>query len=235
MGAVYNIYCDESCHLENDNQNVMTLGAIWCPLENTRKISDRIRDIKAKHGLRPTFEIKWTGVSLSKQDFYLDILDYFLDDDDIHFRALVVPDKSRLKREAVYKDHDTLYYKMYFDLLRIIIHPNANYYIYIDIKDTRSAKKMESLREILCNDSYDFEKKIIKRLQVVRSHEVQILQLTDLLTGVISYANRLLQSNAGKVALVERLKTRTGYSLIKSNLLKEEKLNIFVWKAKEIN
>jgi hypothetical protein len=234
MALTYNIYCDESCHLENDQQNVMTLGAVWCLSEKVREISSRMKDIKKKHGLSPNFELKWTKVSKSKQEFYLDILDYFLDDDDIHFRALVVPEKSMLRHDYFHQDHDTWYYKMYFDLLRVIINPSGNYYIFLDIKDTRSAKKVEKLRDVLCSDTYDFEKKIIKRLQVVRSHEVQLLQLTDFLTGIISYANRALQSNAGKLALVERLRNRTGYSLVKSNLLKEEKLNIFVWRATEI-
>jgi len=31
MTNIYNIYCDESCHLENDGEKVMVLGAIWCP------------------------------------------------------------------------------------------------------------------------------------------------------------------------------------------------------------
>ena len=30
MSETYNIYCDESCHLENDDKPVMLLGAIWC-------------------------------------------------------------------------------------------------------------------------------------------------------------------------------------------------------------
>lgn len=25
----YNIYCDESCHLENDRQPIMVLGGMW--------------------------------------------------------------------------------------------------------------------------------------------------------------------------------------------------------------
>jgi hypothetical protein len=29
MNKTYNIYCDESCHLENDKQEVMVLGAVW--------------------------------------------------------------------------------------------------------------------------------------------------------------------------------------------------------------
>ena len=33
MAEIFNVYCDESCHLEHDRQKVMVLGAIWCPLE----------------------------------------------------------------------------------------------------------------------------------------------------------------------------------------------------------
>lgn len=31
MGETYNIYCDESCHLENDRQQAMVLGAAPVP------------------------------------------------------------------------------------------------------------------------------------------------------------------------------------------------------------
>ncbi len=64
MSQIYNVYCDESCHLENDHQQVMVLGAIWCPLEKTREISVRIREIKASHEVNPKMEIKWTKISL---------------------------------------------------------------------------------------------------------------------------------------------------------------------------
>ena len=93
----YNIYCDESCHLENDHQKVMVLGASWCPANKVREISRRIREIKHEYGFNPNFEIKWTKVSPSKEDFYQDIIDYFFDDDDLHFRALIVPDKSVIR------------------------------------------------------------------------------------------------------------------------------------------
>jgi len=96
MSPIYNVYCDESCHLERDHQPVMVLGAVWCPLEKSHEISVRIREIKTSHGLSPKFESKWTKVSPAKQVFYLDLLDYFFDDDDLHFRALIVPDKTKL-------------------------------------------------------------------------------------------------------------------------------------------
>ena len=33
MSQIYNIYCDESCHLQNDKQPVMLIGCTWCPIE----------------------------------------------------------------------------------------------------------------------------------------------------------------------------------------------------------
>ena len=51
MSETYNLYCDESCHLENDGQQAMVLGAVWCPSDKRREIADRIREIKIKHGL----------------------------------------------------------------------------------------------------------------------------------------------------------------------------------------
>jgi len=234
MSPIYNVYCDESCHLERDRQPVMVLGAVWCPLEKSREISVRIREIKTGHGLPPKFESKWTKVSPAKQVFYLDLLDYFFDDDDLHFRALIVPDKTKLQHELYGQDHDTWYYKMYFDMLKVILDPKACYHIYLDVKDTRSADKIAKLHDVLCNNIYDFERQIIERVQTVRSHEVEPLQLTDLLVGIVSYVNRGLSRNSAKVALVERMRERSGYDLTRTNLLRESKVNLFVWQALEI-
>lgn len=231
--AVFNIYCDESCHLENDQQTVMVLGAIWCPTEKTREISTRLREIKVSHSLSATLEVKWSKVSPAKKDFYMAYLDYFFDDDDLHFRALIVPDKTQLRHEAFGQDHDTFYYKMYFHMLKVLFSPEATYRIYLDVKDTRSAAKVEKLHEVLCNNMYDFSRTIIERLQTVRSHEVEILQLTDLLTGIISYTNRQLAGNEAKQALVSRMQKRSGYSLTRTTLLRESKVNLFSWQLSE--
>ena len=233
MSLIYNIYCDESCHLEHDRQPVMVLGAVWCPLEKAREISVHIRELKKSHGLSTTFEIKWTKVSQGQQAFYLDLLDYFFDNDDLHFRALVVQDKSMLQHELYEQTHDTWYYKMYFEMLKVILDPDARYRIYLDIKDTRSAAKISKLHDVLGNNIYDFQRQIIERVQTVRSHEVEILQLTDLLIGAVSYVNRGLHTNIAKLALVERMKEYSGYSLTKTTLLKENKVNLFMWQATE--
>ena len=69
MEDLYNIYCDESCHLEKGNSNIMVLGAMSCPKNIRRDIYEDIRRIKVKHGLDRRFEIKWTKVLRSKKNF----------------------------------------------------------------------------------------------------------------------------------------------------------------------
>lgn len=233
MADIVNIYCDESCHLEHDHQRVMVLGALWCPRELTHTASELIRDLKKRHGLTPQYEIKWTKVSAAKVDFFLDLVDYFFDDANLHFRALVVPDKALLRHEEFGQTHDEWYYKMYFDLLKAIIEPQHRFHIYLDLKDTKGKAKVAKLHQVLANAHYDFSRQIVERIQTVRSHEVELLQLADLLIGAVSYANRGLSSNSGKAAIVQRMRKRSRYLLTQTTLLREEKVNLFLWKATE--
>jgi len=235
MRAEYNVYCDESCHLLNDDSNVMVLGAAWCSKTVKDEVFGRIREIKQKHGFKPDFEIKWNKVSKAKTDFYIELINYFFDDDHLHFRALVVPDKKALNHEAFNQDHDTFYYKMYFDLLKVIFSPDYAYNIYIDIKDTRSQEKVLKLQDVLRNNQYDYHNQIIRKIQQVHSHEVELLQITDMLTGAISYLHRGLSGNEAKLIIIDKIKSRSGYSLLKSTLYKEDKMNIFIWKSRTVS
>lgn len=223
------VYCDESCHLENDHINVMVLGAVWCPTVRRKEIFKEIRAIKEKHGLAKEFEIKWTKVSNSKVDFYIDLIDYFFSRNDLHFRALVIPDKSSLRHGEFGQDHDTWYYKMYFEMLKVIIDKRFIFEIYADYKDTHGAHKIQKLHEVLCNDQYDFSRDIIKKIQLVRSHEIELIQITDLLIGALAYFHRGLQTNAGKMSLIEHIIQQSGFSLLRSTLPSEDKFNVFIW------
>ena len=229
MSQVYNVYCDESAHQEHDHHRAMVLGAVWCPFDKVREVTHRLREIKLAHSKPTDFEAKWTKVSPAGLPLYRDLLDYFFDDDDLHFRGLVVPDKSLLRHDDFAQDHDTWYYKMYFDMLKVIFRPDARYRIYLDVKDTRSAPKIAKLHEVLANSVYDFSFEIVERVQPVRSHEVAILQLADLLIGAVSYANREQSGSPAKLALVERMRARSGYTLRRTTLYREDKVNIFVW------
>jgi hypothetical protein len=138
MRDLINIYCDESCHLKNDGESVMVLGAVSCPESKKSEIFQRISEIKKKYDLIPKnkkwpkenrsyYEIKWNKVSMAKIEFYKEIIDYFFDDDDLCFRVLVVPDKSKIDYVRYNHTHDTFYYKMYFNMLKVILNQIGSY------------------------------------------------------------------------------------------------------------
>ena len=231
------MYCDESCHLENDGVNDMVLGAIWCPQNKLREINQRIKEIKIRNGVSEKMELKWTKISPAKVEMYMDIINYFFDDDDLHFRAILIPDKTKLDHSRFNQTHDEWYYKMYFDMLKVIFTPNDNYEVYIDIKDTHSYHKSKKLRDVCSNSMYDFSHSVIKRLQPIRSDEVQIMQIVDLLIGAIGYENRKFpegfQKSTAKQQVIDLIKKRSNYTLRRTTLLREDKLNILAWDARD--
>ena len=117
MPSEYNIYCDESCHLENDGEPFMVLGAIQCPKDRARYFAEEIRNIKIRHNLNSNLEIKWTKVSKSKVEFYTDLIKLFFASNELKFRG-VIADKTVLQHSVFHQTHTEWYYKIYFNLLK---------------------------------------------------------------------------------------------------------------------
>ena len=225
----YNIYCDESCHLPNDKEPVMVLGAIWCPKAEARRIAENVRAIKVRHGLPPFFEIKWSKVYTGKEKLYLDLINYFFNEKDLHFRGLIA-EKTGLNHEKYNQSHDDWYFKMYYQLLSILFLLENAYYIYLDIKDTRSLEKVQRLHQIICNSQHDFDRNIIKRIQLVRSHEMEQIQIADIIIGAIGYLNRNKSTSNAKNNIVKEIKILSGLDLISKTDKTEQKFNLFHWK-----
>lgn len=224
------IFCDESCHLEHDGIAPMVLGAVWCSSSKTKEISKRLIEIKHRHSLQHKDEIKWTKISSNHYQLYMDIIDYFFDDDDLRFRGLIIPDKALLQHDRFGQTHDEWYYKMFFTLLSPIIDPQKSFSISLDYKDTNGNERIKKLQDVLCNNYYDFNRDIIKQIILVKSHQVELMQVSDILIGALAYNFRQLDTNRGKLALIQRIKQRSGYKLTNTTLLREEKFNLFVWK-----
>ncbi len=225
MNIEYNFYCDESLHLPNDNSKIMVLGGIWCPKDKCRLINEQIREIKKRHNI--CHEMKWVKLSESKKDAYLELIKFFFDCDDLHFRVLVVDNKDALQHNKYNQNHDEWYYKMYFRMLKTILDPVDIYNIYLDIKDSKSKTKIQKLREVLQNSRYDFSNHMIKNMQVIRSDEVEIMQIVDILIGAMAYISRNLSKVTAKNEIISYIKERSGYSLMKNTLYRESKFNIF--------
>jgi hypothetical protein len=229
----YNVYCDESCHLEHDKQDVMLLGAVWCPTLKVKQLAKKIRELKAKFKARG--ELKWTKVSKSKQKFYINLVNYFLKEPDLHFRCLVIKDKKRLNHSFFNQgSHDTFYYKMYFSMLKAILSPQNLYNIYLDIKDTRSNHKVQELGKILCNNYYDFTRQMIAKIQHIRSDESELLQLADFFIGAVAYKNRNMEKNQAKVEVIRVLEQKLRWPLNRSTSLFNDKFNLFIFLPSEV-
>ena len=231
----FNIYCDESCHLEHDGISPMVLGAIVCPAAARRSLTEAIWAIKLRHGITKRCEAKWTSVSPSKGAFYLELVDFFFDHPEIRFRGIVVPDKKRLDHTKYSQTHDDFYYKMYYRLVTAIFEKGNCYHIYLDIKDTRGYQKTQRLHDVLCKAHVDYDREMIENIQQVRSHEVELMQLTDIFIGALGYQFRGLNTSSTKLALIERIKIRSGFTLTRSTLLNERKFNLFVSEAQDPN
>ncbi|MBT3199634.1 MAG: DUF3800 domain-containing protein [Phycisphaerales bacterium] len=246
----FNLYCDESCHLEHDNIPVMTLGCVWCPTERAVVFARRLREIKAAHGLvspqeyktggtDKVFEVKWSKVSQAKASFYLDWIKAFFDEPELRFRGLVIPDKTKLEHDQFEQDHDQWYYKMMYLLIDRVINPRYKYRVFLDIKDTRSEVRRAKLEEVLRSRARDAAGQVIERVQQIRSHESELLQLSDLILGAIGYQNRRtvgdLQDtpgNAGKEEVIKVIQRRAKKSLTATTWQGETKLNILVWEPR---
>ena len=231
MNNTVHIYCDESCHLENDGMKAMVLGALWCPADQRKLLSRKIKALKTEHGFPAHFEIKWVKVSPGKLPFYQALVDLFFNEALLNFRALVVPDKQLLDHGRFAQDHNTFYYKLWYTLLNRLIDPERHYRIFLDMKDTQGHHKVVKLHQVLCNANYDFDRSIIDSIEQVQSHDVPLLQLADLLIGALSYVHRGLDGSPAKQALVAHIRHRSKLRLEQSSLLRAEKFNLLVWRA----
>jgi len=237
MSEIFNIYCDESCHLYPDKINqdnrFMVLGGISCSVTKKDEVFGRIKSIKKDGRMTNLSEMKWTKVANGKLDVYKDLINYFFDCSDLSFRAVVI-DKEQLNHNGFNQSHDEFYYKMYWQMLDWFVEPKNKYNIYLDLKDTRGSTKIQRLRDVLCSSHHDFDYKIIDRIQEVRSHEIAILQLTDLLIGAISYTNRYPEGGISKAKneIVNLIRERSTVSMQRSTSLGARKFNVFCWEGK---
>jgi hypothetical protein len=210
----------------------MVLGGVSCPEDLKEEVFHRIRSIKAENGLGPQSEMKWTKISTAKISAYKDLINYFFDIKELSFRSVVV-DKGTLDHEAFAQTHDQFYYKMYWQMLEWFIEPLNTYHIYLDLKDTQGVTKVSKLHEVLCNSKHDFNREVISRIQEVRSHEIALLQIADILIGAIAYANRFPEGgrSEAKNEMVRLVKARSSFSLRRSTSLGARKFNIFSWEG----
>jgi hypothetical protein len=138
----------------------------------------------------------------------------------LQFRCVGI-EKAKINNNAFNQSYDDFYYKMYYYLLNHNINSLHNYNVYLDIKDTLSAYKVNKLKEVL-NTKFG----VFRNVQNIRSHESIIMQVTDFMMGSISYLhNNAEKKNTAKVQIIEKIKHNCNDALESTNY--SNKLNLF--------
>ncbi|MEA4916879.1 hypothetical protein SDC9_110801 [bioreactor metagenome] len=218
MNKTYNFYCDESTHIENDHFPYMILSFVSTAYHQLKIHNEKIRGIKRKHYLKG--ELKWSKISKSQYECYKEIVEYFFATD-LKFRAIII-DKSKLKHGEFDQTHGDFYDKMYFQLLNKRLTPTDTFNIYIDIKDTYSYLKARNLKKYLERDYMN-----VRTLQVIKSYESELMQLTDVLMGAINYKLRGLNKVTAKNKIIELIEKNCNKSITLPTPPYEQKFNLF--------
>ncbi len=232
LSTTTNVYTDESSHMD-DGSKIMVLGATWMNSDIVKEFADKIKLIKSRHDIPRKREIKWTKVGTKKIDYYKDLIDLFVVTEGLNFRAVVV-DKTVLELEKHGKTRDDFYYIMQYLLIRNIAEKCfGKIKIYLDYKDTWSGKKSIELADYLLHTKKIHSQGI--SAQPIRSYESTALQLADLMTGAVMFANkeRDKADSKAKLELVQHIENRIGQSLAEGTPYNVEKFNLLFWGPRE--
>jgi hypothetical protein len=148
MKTIYNIYIDESCHLEHDTSEVMCIGYTKINSDDYDALKKLIKAIKLKHKA-PT-EIKWNSLSMSRWDLYKELIDFFFRSN-IEFRSVLIKNKKNLGSIRFNRDDkNSYYYKTLKQLLNNKVSDDEDlYHVFLDVKDTKKTWYKSSSSETL--------------------------------------------------------------------------------------
>lgn len=230
---VYKIFCDESCHLENDGADIMVLGAVHCAAEKSIQLNKHIKWLRYKHNYHT--ELKWTKLVAKQWPFYQALIDLIIDDPKVRIKTTVVQHKERLNHDF-FNDgsHNTFYYKMFYFTLRDFLAEQKDYQIYLDYMDTLGGVKTKKLCEVLKTEGRS-DLKI--EAYIIQSYESQLIQFCDLIIGAVSYKNRtdIPHNSLIKNKIIEYIENKLGHSLDYGTPPWETNFNIFKFSPSKIS
>lgn len=184
-----NVYADESCK----NERNLALGGIAMDHAGLQATMQRLVDIRAE--FNTWGEVKWTKTSQAKLSFYKAFVDVFFDAasrDEMHFHCLYVDTGTFQHGRYSGGDRELGFNKLIYQLL---LHKFGCRYgksrpmhVYLDQRTTKH--KPEEIRPMLNADlikrhgitNYPF-----RRITFQDSKSSDIMQLNDLLVGVVGY------------------------------------------------
>jgi uncharacterized protein DUF3800 len=217
MSKTFNFYCDESTHLLRDGKPYMLISYVSCAYPQIKIHWERIKFLKKKHKCKG--EIKWTNVSKSQAQLYIDLIEYFFATD-LTFRSVIVK-KEQIDESKANFTYNDFYFEMYHELIYNKLNPEHFYNIYLDTKDTRSQSKLKKLGHLLNQNNN------IRHIQFIKSHESFLMQMADVIMGAINYYLRGENKVIAKNKIIEKIKFHTSIDLMQSTPVAADKFNLY--------
>jgi hypothetical protein len=225
----YEIYCDESqpdvfWSKSNKKAKYLVIGGLWLPAELRQEIKESISKIKKEHEF--PHEIKWRKAHAKTEQFFKALIDLFISyGNQIRFRAIVV-EADKVNMVKFHQDDRELgFYKFYYQLIKHWITDFNEYHIFCDDKTNREPQRLEVLRRTL--DYSNITSNVIS-VQALPSKEVDLIQLADLLVGMISSKmNETIGPDRIKTKLIKHLEDQLGDRKLGPTIRSESKFNIF--------
>jgi len=221
----FEIYCDE-CRPElfTSKEKIvpyLSIGGIWIPAEYRQKLKTEIMELRGKYKIWGEF--KWNKVSRNALNFYKSLIDLFFNKEYIRFKTILV-DSNKVDFIRFHNNDAELgFYKFYYQLIHHWIYDFNQYRIFVDQKTNRLPDRLKVLSEVLKCSNLSSE---IISIQALPSREVNLIQLSDLLTGLVnSYFNKSVKSEVKK-ELFKQIENKIGHK-IQPTGKNEEKFNIF--------
>jgi len=224
----FDVYCDESrpdlFASDSPQAQFMVIGSLWLPTESREEVKKAIHALRDKHKIGGEF--KWQKVSPSRERFYQELVNYFLDlGDRLRFRCIAV---DRAKVNLVHyhdSDQELGFYKFYYQMLRHWLDDFNEYAVFCDCKRNRDPQRLRVLRR--CLDASILSSRV-SCVQAVSSRESVLIQLADVLTGIAcARLNQSLRAGSAKERLVQCFEDRLGH-VIRHTFKAEQKYNVFV-------
>ncbi len=224
----FEIYCDECrpdlLSSKNPLSRYMLIGGLWLRAEDRSGFKQEIHTLRNKY--RVGGEFKWNKISPSRMDFYKELVDWYIQKNDVlRFRCIAV---DRQKVDLLrYHDNDQElgFYKFYYQLIHHWILDFNEYAIFLDFKSNQRQDRLPVLKQCLTNSNLASQ---ISNVQAIRSSESVLIQLTDVLIGAAAgRLNEKISPGGAKEEIVNELESKLGRQ-IQHTLKCENKYNVFV-------
>ncbi len=217
------MYCDESrqelFRSPIGGDNYVLIGGLWVRADDRQAHKAAVKGLRERHNLHGEF--KWNRVSASRLEFYKGLIGLFFSTG-MRFRTLVLPAEELDVVRFHQADNELMFYKFYYQLLHHWILDFNNYRIFVDTKTNRAPDRVRVLEGCLSNAN------IISAVsvQALPSHQVDLMQLADVLIGAVSYKFHKRTSSLAKREAVSEIESHLGKEICPTSRA-DDKFNIF--------